>query len=97
MKKIIINEVDYEIVENKDDCIPKDELELKLTDYFDGFDYILGDWAYDKLRLKGFCDKENKNYKEINGIDKKDEYLKNQCAYGCKYFLIKKINKHVEE
>lgn len=93
MKKIIINEIEYEIIENILDCISKEELELKLTDYFDEFDYILGDWAYGKLRLKGFCDKKNKNYKDINAIENKDLYIKNQCAYGCRYFLLKKIKK----
>ena len=41
MKKIIINEIEYEILENISDSISKEELELKLTDYFDEFDYIL--------------------------------------------------------
>ena len=93
MKKIIINEIEYEILENISDSISKEELELKLTDYFDEFDYILGDWAYGKLRLKGFCDKKNNNYKDINAIENKDTYIKNQCAYGCRYFLLKKIKK----
>ena len=29
----------------------------------------------------------------INDIRGKDLYLKNQCAYHCNYFLIKKIEK----
>ena len=32
----------------------------KATDYFEPFDYIVGDWAYSKLRLKGFYNKTNK-------------------------------------
>ena len=50
-----------------------------------------GDWSYGKLRLKGFCDKNNKRYNKINDISLKEKYLKNQCAYHCNYFLIKKV------
>ena len=54
MKKIVINEKEYEVVENDNDCLNEEELAEKLTDYFDDFDYIFGDYAYDKLRLKGY-------------------------------------------
>ena len=52
---------------------------------------ILGDWAYGKLRLKGFCDKNNPKYKDINDIKQAENYVKTNGAYDCKYFIIKKI------
>ena len=61
------------------------------TDYFDDYDYILGDWSYGKLRLKGFCTKANKKYKKINDIEKVEEYIKKNCAYDCSHFILKKI------
>ena len=88
--EIIINDIKYEIIEKNDD-IDKELLSEKITDYFDSFDYIFGDFAYGKLRLKGFNDKSNKNYKKINDIEKVHDYLKKYCAYGCKYFIIKRI------
>ena len=63
----------------------------KLTDYFDDFDYIVGDIAYGKLRLKGFNSKTNKNFKELNDVDKVNDYIKNNCAYGCRWFMISEI------
>ena len=35
---------------------------------------------------------ENPKFKKINDYNKKDEYIKNDCAYGCKYFVLEKIN-----
>ena len=35
MKKIVINDIEYEIIRNDKDCINKKELEEKITDYFD--------------------------------------------------------------
>ena len=92
-KEFKIGNNKYFVIENKNDCLNIEELTLKCTDYFDSFDYILGDYAYNKLRLKGFCDKKNSRYNKINDINIKDNYLKFQCAYICNYFLIKKVNK----
>ena len=91
MKKITINDKEYEVVENYNDAIDVELLQEKITDYFDGFDYIVGDWAYGKLRLKGFYDKTNKFVKNFNNIDNVDDYIENSCAYGCKHFILEKV------
>ena len=53
MKKVEINDQEYEVVENIGDCIDINELKEKITEYFDDFDYIYGDYSYEKVRLKG--------------------------------------------
>lgn len=65
----------------------------KYTDYFEPYDYILGDWSYGKLRLKGFCKKINKICNKFNDIKFKDEYIKELCSYECKWFLLAKVKK----
>lgn len=90
MKEIIVNDITYEVISNYRDAIDIEVLKEKITDYYDGFDYIVGDWAYNKLRLKGFYDSSNKNCKEYNNIKYVDDYIKNNCAYGCKWFSIKR-------
>lgn len=92
MKYVIINDKKFELIENYKDGYNQQEIENKLTDYFDNYDFIIGDWAYGKLRLKGFCKKDNPFYNSINDFEKKEEYLKNNCAYDCKYFVLEKIN-----
>ena len=89
-KEIILENIRYTILENKNDLLNIEELKNLFTDYFYDYDYILGDYAYNKLRLKGFCDKKNKKFNNINDINTKDKYLKDLCAYECNYFLIKK-------
>ncbi|MBE6161726.1 MAG: DUF1027 domain-containing protein [Firmicutes bacterium] len=90
MKNIEINNVNYEVVTDYNDAIDEEEIKEKLTDYFDDFDYIVGDWAYSKLRLKGFYKEDNKKVSKINNIKDLDNYLKNNCAYGCRYFVLLK-------
>ena len=91
MDKITINDVNYEVIVNERDAIDKDILKDKINDYYDSFDYIVGDWAYGKVRLKGFYDSKNKNCKKLNDIAYVKDYINNNCAYGCKWFQLKKI------
>ena len=90
MKKIKINDVEYEVVKDVNDGIDKDVLAEKITDYFDDYTYIVGDWAYGKLRLKGFNKKGHPNYKDINDASKIEDYIKNYCAFDCRYFILEK-------
>lgn len=91
MKKVTIDNKTYEVINNYNDAINIDDLSGKITDYFDNFDYIVGDYSYSMVRLKGFNDKTNKYFKKINDINLLDDYIKNNCAYGCRWFCIKKV------
>lgn len=91
MKEVKVRNFKYEIIKNIDSCLNIEELDEKVTDYFDSFDYIFGDYSYDKLRLKGFNDKNAKNFSKVNDIKGLDSYIKEYCSYGAKYFLLKKI------
>lgn len=88
---IKIDNKNYELIKNEKDAFNKEEFENLFTDYFYEFDYIVGDIAYSKLRLKGFYDSKNPKVKNFNDIDKLDDYLKNYCASGCKYFVLKRV------
>jgi len=85
------NEIKYIIEKDENHIFNYEEMLSKITPYFNGYDYIFGDMAYNKIRLKGFCNKKNKLYKKINDIDKLEEYLKKYCSYGCRWFLLKKV------
>lgn len=90
--EVVIDNKKYEVIKNYKDALDIADLEGKITDYFDSFDYILGDYAYGKVRLKGFNNKENKNFKPINDYNNIEEYIKNSCAYDCRYFILKQID-----
>lgn len=89
MKTIEILNQKYELVENLNNCFNLDDFKEKLTEYFEPFDYIFGDYSYDKLRLKGFYKKEKAS--EINNIENLDKYKEECCKYETKMYLLKKV------
>ena len=88
---ISVGDFKYKIIENYRECFDKEEFESLFTEYFFEYDYIVGDYAYNKLRLKGFYKDNNKKSKDLNKISNKDKYIKDNCAYQCKYFVLEKI------
>ena len=90
MKEIDIDGIKYTLIKNEKDGFDEEAFRERLTDYFDAFDIVVGDWAYGQLRLKGFNEKGNKEFKDINDADKIEEYIKTYCAFGCKWFAVKR-------
>lgn len=86
-----VGEYSFELIENNREAFNEEEFINLFTEYFYDYDYIVGDYAYNKLRLKGFYEDSNKKSKKYNKISGKSEYIENNCAYNCKYFVLKKI------
>lgn len=91
LKKYIFEENNYELIKNYKNGFEEETIREKFTDYFVPYDYVVGDWSYGTLRLKGFYDSKNKNCLKINDYNKLTNYLKENCSYDCKYFVLKKV------
>lgn len=88
---ITVNNKKYKLIKNYREAFDETEISEKLTDFYDDYDYVVGDIAYNKLRLKGFYKSNNKKVKELNDIKNLDKYLKEYCATDCKYFILEKL------
>lgn len=97
MKKIVLLENEYNVIKDENQAFDFEEVESLMTDYFIDYDYVLGDYAYGKLRLKGFYKDSNKKANAINKYSYIDEYINNYCAYKCKYFIIEKNKKNIDK
>lgn len=81
----------YEIIKNYKDAFNIEEFKNLYTEYFEPYDYVVGDIAYGKLRLKGFYNAKNKKVNKTNNIDVLNTYIKENCANDCRYFVLKKV------
>ena len=45
MKQIILLGNEYEIINDKHKCFALDEVQNLITDYFETYDYVLGDFS----------------------------------------------------
>ena len=93
MKIVRLLDNNYNIIKDDNDSFDLETVTSLATDYFIPYDYIFGDYSYGKLRLKGFYSDNNKKATKINKYSYIDEYLKNYCSYGCKYFILEKEKK----
>ncbi|PMB84626.1 YutD family protein [Dolosicoccus paucivorans] len=84
---------DYALVLNYKDAFDLESFLNRYVPYFEGFDYIVGDWGFDQLRLKGFYDLNRKKAPRNQRIDFLDDYLKEYCNFDCKYFVLEKVEK----
>lgn len=92
MKKYLFNDIEYVLIKDDGNIFNYEDVVDMVTDYFSDFDYIFFDMAYNKLRLKGFYDSKNKKCSSINDINDLEKYIKNYCATGCKWFILKKCS-----
>jgi len=92
-KKVLLNNIEYKIIRNDEDCFDQDIVQERIqeTDYFDKYDFIMGDYSYDKVRLKGYYNSKNKNATKINDIKTMDDYIENYCQTGSKIFVLEKV------
>ena len=94
---IEVENIKYKIVKNYRDAFNKEEFVNKFTSFFAQYDFIVGDIAYSKLRLKGFNNKDNKNFNKINDSKNIEKYIKENCAYDCRYYILEKIKNDQEK
>lgn len=55
------------------------------------YDYVVGDWGYGQLRLRGFYEDKNRKATFDTRISTLDEYILEYCNFGCPYFVLKKM------
>ncbi|UJF14621.1 YutD family protein [Jeotgalibaca sp. MA1X17-3] len=80
----------YEVVVDYRDAFQVDAIVERHNSILNKYDYIVGDWGYDQLRLKGFFDESNNRAPFDKKIDFLEDYLFEFCNFGCAYFVLEK-------
>lgn len=90
---ITINNSTYELVDELKGGFNEEAFRARYSDILAKYDYIVGDWGYEQLRLKGFFDDKNQKASFDTKISTLTEYLYEYCNFGCAYFVLKKVKK----
>ena len=94
MSNLIIAEgYTYEVIENVRDGFNEESFLARYSDILTKYDYIVGDWGYGQLRLKGFFDDKNQKSTYDTKISTLQDYLFEYCNFGCAYFIVKKTGR----
>jgi uncharacterized protein YutD len=91
VKMIEIQGKKYEIIEDFKNGFQEEVFQERYSDILSKYDFIVGDWGYDQLRLKGFYDDRNPKAAYDTKISTMEDYLYEYCNFGCAYFVVKRI------
>lgn len=81
----------YEIIEDYREAFKEEAFLDRYSEILTKYDYIMGDWGYGQLRLKGFFEDRSHKATFDTKIGTMKDYLYEYCNFGCAYFVIKKI------
>lgn len=62
----------------------------RYSEVLDRYDYIIGDWGYNQLRLKGFFRDSTQKATKDNVYSSISDYINEYCNFGCAYFILEK-------
>ncbi|WP_349408380.1 YutD family protein [Pseudalkalibacillus sp. SCS-8] len=87
----VVNGNHYEVIENYRDGWNEEEFTSRYSEILHKYDYIVGDWGYNQLRLRGFFEDKSDKANFETKISSAPEYLLEFCNFGCPYFIVKKV------
>nr|WP_154669195.1 YutD family protein [Planococcus antarcticus] len=90
-----LDQWNYDILIDYREAFQEEAITARFSEILLKYDYILGDWGYGQLRLKGFFEDANHKATYDTKISTLQDYLYEYCNFGCAYFVIKKVGKVV--
>ncbi len=81
----------YEVIEDVKDGWDEEAFKERYSDILKKYDYIVGDWGYSQLRLRGFFENNHPKVPFDSKIATLTEYIYEYCNFGCAFFVIKKM------
>ncbi|WP_303972007.1 YutD-like domain-containing protein [Streptococcus merionis] len=87
MDQVRSEDISLTLVDNYKEAFNLTAFEQRFTTFMLKFDYIVGDWGNEQLRLKGFYKDDNTKDSTLK-ISHLEDYLLEFCNYGCAYFVL---------
>lgn len=87
---IQIGKQGYELVQDNRNGWNPEAFKQRYSEVLDRYDYIVGDWGYNQLRLKGFYRDNHPKVNRDTAISGMVDYINEYCNFGCAYFVLQK-------
>ncbi|WP_370529732.1 YutD family protein [Alkalihalobacillus sp. AL-G] len=81
----------YDVIENYREGWNEEEFKSRYSEILHKYDYIVGDWGYNQLRLRGFFNDGHEKASFDTKYSTVPEYILEYCNFGCPYFIVKKV------
>lgn len=81
----------YELVRDNKNGWNLEVFRNRYSEVLDRYDYVVGDWGYSQLRLRGFFKEGNPRSTKDSIITGFEDYINEYCNFGCAYFILEKI------
>ncbi|HEM3019717.1 TPA: DUF1027 domain-containing protein [Streptococcus suis] len=89
--KVVSENIELDLLEDYKNAFDQTIFGQRFSQLMFKFDYIVGDWGNEQLRLRGFYT-DDKNVKSDLKISRLDDYLTEYCNFGCAYFVLANPN-----
>lgn len=89
---ILIEGKKFEIVQDYREAFDAERLGERYSEILNKYDYVVADWGFEQLRLKGFYDNRNRKVPQDQRIANLQDYLYEYCNFGCPYFVLQRID-----
>jgi uncharacterized protein YutD len=64
----------------------------RYSEVLERYDFIVGDWGYNQLRLKGFFRDNHQKANKDSSYSTMSDYINEYCNFGCAYFVLEKMH-----
>ncbi|WP_068700698.1 YutD family protein [Paenibacillus yonginensis] len=87
----------YELIQDNRNGWNPEAFKQRYSEVLERYDYIVGDWGYNQLRLKGFYRDNHPKANRDTAISGVIDYINEYCNFGCAYFVLQKTKEPVKE
>ncbi|KAA1187778.1 YutD family protein [Paenibacillus sp. FSL E2-8871] len=94
---IVIGGKGYELMLDHKDGWNPEAFRGRYSEVLERYDYIIGDWGYSQLRLKGFYRDNHPKVNRDTAISGMVDYINEYCNFGCAYFVLHKLKEVPQE
>ncbi|MBR2541537.1 MAG: DUF1027 domain-containing protein, partial [Lactococcus sp.] len=88
---VTIGDKVFHLIHNYRDGFNQEKLEQRYSDIFAKYDYLVGDWGHEQLRLKGFFSSSRKKMPDELKISHLEDYIKEYMNFGAAFFVLKRM------